>query len=110
MYKKFINAFNLLNVLLQALYSLAFPIGVGALASFLLVKYASAPEWIWAVLMIIGTFAGLYSMIKFILSATENIERIEKERRASEEEKIEKERRHEQLRAMAKNENNEEGE
>ncbi len=110
MYKKFINAFNLLNVLLQALYSLAFPIGVGALASFLLVKYAYAPKWIWAVLLVIGTFCGLFSMIKFILSATANIDRIEKQRQQTEAERIEKEQRYHRLSAMAKNKNNEEGE
>ena len=110
MYKKFISAFQMLNILLQSIYSLGFPIGVGALASFLLVKYAHAPQWIWAILLVIGTFAGLFSMIKYILSATKNIERIEKERKETEAERAEKEQLQDELRALAKNKKDKEGE
>ena len=110
MYKKFISAFQMLNILLQSIYSLGLPIGVGALGSFLLVKYAHAPKWIWAVLLVIGTFAGLFSMVKYILSATKNIERIEKQRRESEAEKAAKEQLQDQLRALAQNKNDKEGE
>lgn len=110
MYKKFISAFQMLNILLQSIYSLGLPIGVGALASFLLVKYAHAPTWIWAVLLVIGTYAGLFSMVKYILSATKNIERIEKQRREAEAEKAAKEQLQDQLRALAKNKNDKEGE
>lgn len=91
MYRKLINAFQMLNILLQGIYSLAFPVGVGALASFLLTKYASAPKWIWAILLTLGTFVGLFSMVKFILSATANLERIEKERIKADAEKRKKE-------------------
>ena len=91
MYKLFLNAFRLLNLLFQALYSLGFPIGVGALISFLLTKYTSAPKWIWAILLTLGTFAGLFSMVKFILSATEAMKRLEKEQIRSDAERREKE-------------------
>ena len=79
MYKKFISAMYVLNILFQALYTLALPIGIGVLASFLLTKYASAPKWIWALLLTMGVFIGLYSMIKFILTAMRNLERLENE-------------------------------
>ena len=79
MYKKIVSALYSLNILIQAIYSLAVPIGVGALASFLLTKYASFPDWIWAVLLILGVFVGLYSMVKFVLTASENLERLEKQ-------------------------------
>ena len=85
MYKKFINAFHLLNILFQALYTLVLPVGIGALASYLLTEYASCPSWIWAVLLTLGVPMGLYSMVKYLLSATKGLERIEREQ-------IEKER------------------
>ena len=105
MYKKFISAFQMLNILLQSIYSLGFPIGVGALTSFLLVKYAHAPQWIWAILLVVGTFAGLYSMVKYVLSAIKNIELIERQRKEAEAEKAAKEQLQDQLRALAQNKN-----
>lgn len=90
MYKRILSAFQLLNLLFQALYSLAFPIGVGALISFLLTKYASLPKWIFAIFLTLGTFIGLYSMVKYILSATEQMERVRKEQALSDEEKRKK--------------------
>ena len=102
MYKKFISAFHLLNILLQSLYSLALPIGIGALASYLLTRYTEIGEWIWAVLLIIGTLLGLYSMVKYLLSALKNLERLEKQREASQAEKEEKESRQAALREAVK--------
>ena len=61
-------------------------------------------------LLVIGTFAGLFSMVKYILSATKNIERIEKQRRESEAEKAAKEQLQDQLRALEQNKNDKEGE
>lgn len=100
MYRKFISAFQMLNILLQALYSLALPIGIGALASFLLTKYASAPGWIWAVLMVIGTLGGFYSMVKYVLSAIANIDRMEKQREADRLAKEAKEKKQSELRML----------
>lgn len=97
MYRKIISAFQMLNILLQSLYSLALPIGVGALISFLTTRYLSAPKWIWAVLLTVGTFIGLYSMIKYILSATEALDRLKKEREESDAERRAKEERRARL-------------
>lgn len=110
MYKKFISAFHMLNLLLQSIYSLALPIGVGALASLLLTKYASAPRWIWAVLMTLGTFVGLYSMIKFILSASANLDRMEKAERDAAEAKRQKEENQMRLRRLAEEDEKKESE
>ena len=97
MYRKLMSALQMLNLLFQALYSLAFPIGVGALASYLLTKYASAPRCIWAVLILIGTFMGLYSMVKFLLSALSGLERLEKGREMADAERREKEEKRKML-------------
>ena len=79
MYRKLVSALYVLNIVSQAIFTLLIPIGIGALVSFLLVKYASLPPWIWAIFITLGAMTGLYSMIKFILSATAGLERLEKE-------------------------------
>ena len=75
MYKRFISAFQMLNILFQSLYCLVLPIGIGALISFL-----NAPKWIWAIFIILGVFSGLYSMVKYILIATRALENLDKGR------------------------------
>ena len=77
--KKIVNAAYILNIVSQAFFNLAFPIGVGVLGSFLLVKYASVGSWIYALLVVLGAVIGFYSMIKFVLSAMAALERLEKE-------------------------------
>lgn len=102
MHKKIFNALELLNILFQAFYTLALPIGIGALASFLLTKYASAPSWIWAVLLIVGVFIGLYSMIKYILTATSGMDKRNKQIKHFKAEEEEKEARQQRLRNAGK--------
>lgn len=102
MYKKFINALSMLNLLGQAIYSLALPIALGALAAFLLTEYASAPSWIWAILMTLGALMGLYSMVKYILTATAGMDRMKKQQIADEQQKRDKEERQARLRDAAK--------
>ena len=104
MYKKFIGAFQLLNLLFQSLYSLAMPIGLGALAAYLLTKYASFPGFTWAILMVLGTMIGLCSMVKFILTASESLVRLERQRERTEAEKEAKEAMQARLRKISKTE------
>lgn len=100
---------QMLNLLFQAIYTLALPIGIGALASFLLVKYASAPGWIWAVLLTLGVFIGLYSMVRFIIAYADGMDRQEKQREKELAAKKEKEERQSRLREAArKNESTDE--
>ncbi len=108
MYKKFMNAFSLMNILFQAIYSLVLPIGFGVLFSFLATKYLSAPKWIWAVLLILGTLVGLFSMIKFLLTALSGFERLEKEQETSAREKRDAKEKRERLRAELNNKESEE--
>ncbi|MBQ7387096.1 MAG: AtpZ/AtpI family protein [Clostridia bacterium] len=83
-YTRFIGALYVLNIAWQALFSLAAPIGVGFLISYLLVRYASAPGWIYAPLIVVGALSGLVSMIKFVLSAMAGLERLEKQQSSKE--------------------------
>lgn len=81
----------MLNILFQALYTLAMPIGIGALISYLTTKHLGAPRFIWAILLTLGALMGLYSMIKYILSAMRAMEKLDKERDEREKERAEQE-------------------
>lgn len=84
MYKKAFTALNIFNIVLQGLFSLVFPIGLGVLFSWLGVTKWGAPGWLYAILIPVGALVGLMSMVKFILSATRGLERIEAEGRERE--------------------------
>lgn len=98
MYEKITSALHALNIVFQALYSLGLPIGIGALCSYLLTEYTDVGGWIWAVLLTLGTLLGFYSMVKYILTATKNLEMLEKQRELAKAEAEEKERRQAALR------------
>ena len=77
--KKLFNSLYLLNIVFQAIVTLATPIALGALISYLLTTYAGAPSWIWAPILLLGVFSGLFTMVKFVLSAMTALERLEKQ-------------------------------
>lgn len=79
MYKKLVSALYVVNIVSQAIFTLLIPIGLGALLSYLLTSMASVGPWIWAVAVPLGAISGIYSMIKFILSAMASLDRLEKE-------------------------------
>ncbi|MBO5906642.1 MAG: hypothetical protein J6Q85_00615 [Clostridia bacterium] len=83
MYKRIISAAYTINIIFQAFFTLAMPIGLGLLLSWLLTSYASFPQWTYAILVVLGALTGFYSMIKFVLSAMAGLERLEKQRGAS---------------------------
>ena len=80
MYRKIVSAMYIINIVSQAIFTLAMPIAFGFGISWLLVTYASAPAFIYAILITVGAIGGFYSMIKFILSAMAALERLEKSR------------------------------
>ncbi len=79
MYKRFVGVLYALNIIIQAIVTLLTPAALMLLTSWLLVKYLSAPEWLYAVLLTIGFLAGLISMVRFVISAAEGLERLEKQ-------------------------------
>jgi hypothetical protein len=87
MYGKFVSAMYLLNIVFQSFFNLAFPIGIAILASWLLVEHAGAPGWIYAPLVIVGVITGFSSMVRFILSATRALDRLENDRRKAQSKK-----------------------
>ena len=101
MYKKFISAFKLFDILVQAIYSLVLPIGICALASYLLTTHTACPPWIWAILLTVGSLLGIFSMMKYIIGALDAQTRLEKANAIEEEKRLEKEKLHERLREEA---------
>ena len=79
--KKIVSVTYIINIVSQAFFNLAFPIGLGLLGSYLLVRYASVGAWIYAISVTLGALIGFYSMIKFVLSAMAALERLEREQR-----------------------------
>ena len=79
MYKKLVSALYMLNIIAQSIVTLLIPAGLMFLFSWLLVSKCSAPAWLYAVLIPIGIITGFISMIKFVISAAEGVERLEKQ-------------------------------
>ena len=81
MYGKFVSAMYLLNIIFQSFFNLAAPIGLSILASWLLVEKAGADGWVYAPLVLVGVAIGFVSMIRFILSATRALDRLEEQKK-----------------------------
>ncbi|MBE6537149.1 MAG: AtpZ/AtpI family protein [Ruminococcaceae bacterium] len=89
-YQKLITPLYVLNIVLQALISLLSPIAVMFLLAWLLVTKLAVGTWIYVVLIMIGVFSGLYSMVVFIISASRALEAIEKQNSQKKEDKSSK--------------------
>ena len=74
---KFLHFMHWVNILMQAIFSLLFPVALGLGGAYLLVKYASVGSWIYAVLILLGVFSGLVSMVRFILIASRSVVALE---------------------------------
>ena len=79
MKNKLFGTMYAINIIAQSIFSLITPAALMFFITWMLVARASAPEWLYAVLIPIGIIAGLVSMVKFVLSATSALERLEKQ-------------------------------
>lgn len=79
MYRRFVRALYALNILMQALFTLLTPVGIGVLGAWWLVSRHGVGEWIYALLILCGFGCGLFGMIRFLLTAFGTLERIESE-------------------------------
>ena len=68
-----------INIIAQAVFNLLTPAALMFCIAWLFVNKVSAPEWLYAVLIPLGIIAGLVSMVKFVISATSALERLEKQ-------------------------------
>ena len=76
MYKKIVYATYTLNIVFHALFTLIFPAALLFFIAYLLVSRAGAPEWLYAPFIVVGFISGFISMIKFVLSAFQNLDRL----------------------------------
>ncbi len=79
MYKNFVGALYVMNIVLQCIFTLLTPVAFMFLISWLSTSKLGAPVWLYAILLPIGFIAGLFSMIKFAITASEGLERLEKQ-------------------------------
>ena len=77
--KRFMNTMYAMNIILQAFWSLLFPIGGGILLGWLLTEKCGMESYIFIILILLGVFTGLVSMVRFLISALAGLERLERE-------------------------------
>ena len=70
-----------INTVSQAIFTLLTPTAIMFFISWLFVSRVGAPTWLYAVLIPIGVIAGFISMIRFVITATSNLEKLEKQKR-----------------------------
>lgn len=84
------SALYVVNIVFQSIFTLCMHIGIGLLLSWLLVEKFGLPSWLYALIILITVFSGIFSMIRFILSAMkalDNLEKSNKEKRRKNENK-----------------------
>ncbi len=79
MHKKFFSVMYAVNIIMQAIFSLITPAALLFALAFLFVKKLGAPSFIYVIAIVIGVIIGFISMIRFAISASEGLNRLEKE-------------------------------
>jgi pilus assembly protein TadC len=79
MYKKVIHALYAINIVAQCIFTLISSPALLFFINYLLVKHLSFPTWTYAISITLGFIIGIVSMIRFALSASEGLERLEKQ-------------------------------
>ena len=68
-----------MNIVFQAIISLVSPAALAFFIGWLAVSKFGAPPWIYVPLIVLGIIVGFISMIRFAISASEGLERLEKQ-------------------------------
>lgn len=89
MYKKFVGSLYVMNIVTQSIVTLISPAALMFFFAWLLVNKCSLPSWIYAPFITLGVLAGFISMIKFAISASEGLERLERHGKSKEKSKEE---------------------
>ena len=79
MYKRFVSALYVVNIVFQAIITLLVPPALLFFINYLLVSRLSLPPWTYAISISVGFIAGMISMIRFAITASEGLERLEKQ-------------------------------
>lgn len=81
MYRNLVSALYVLNIIFQAIFTLLIPPALLFAINYLCILKLSFPKWTYAISLSLGFVAGIISMIKFAISASEALERLEKQRK-----------------------------
>lgn len=87
MRSKLFGVLYAMNIIMQALFDLAAPAALLFFIAWMLVKRVGAPEWIYAIAIPVGIIIGLYSMVRFIISATTALSRLEEQNKRDKDQK-----------------------
>lgn len=79
------KASYLINMVVQGFWCLLLPIGIALGLGWLMVNKLSWPSWVMVPPLIFAVFMGLFSMCKFLISATTAMDRMEAQREADRE-------------------------
>lgn len=79
MQNKFFSVIYAINIVAQAIFNLLTPAALMFFVSWIFTKRVGAPEWIYAIAIPLGIIAGLFSMVRFVITASSNLERLEKQ-------------------------------
>ena len=77
MHKRIFSVMYAINIVAQSAVSLLTPAAVGFFIGWLLIRYAGAPEWLYAIFIPLGVLSGFVSMVRFVLKAATSLERLE---------------------------------
>ena len=69
-----------ISIVFQSIFTLLFQIGICTLLAWLAVSRLHAPEWVYIPAVLFGVFTGILTMVRFIITAMNSLERLEKER------------------------------
>ena len=83
MYKRLVGALYVINIVAQCIFTLLSAPALLFLITYLLIRYANLPLWSYAISLPIGFIIGIFSMIKFAITASEALERLEKQNKNS---------------------------
>ena len=73
-----ISFIYVLNIVMQSLFTLFFYAAVSVGIGYLLTTYLSCDDWVYIPLILVGLGTGIFSMVKFILTAMSGLERLER--------------------------------
>ena len=75
------SAVYVVNIIIQSIFTLLMHIGAGLLLSWILVDKCGLPTWLYAIIITFTTLLGLFSMMRFILTAMRALDHLEKSRK-----------------------------
>lgn len=83
MYGKFVGFVYYTNIVIQSVLSLLCPVALLTALAWYLVEKRGLPDWVYVPAVLLGTVSGLFSMVKYVISATRAAEALAKQRQAA---------------------------